>query len=207
MALEFDLSCVITDYLNACIKASSTPALSDPGGQTPAPFQFIIDDLEYGQYLGRPLLPSLWKLLLERDYERAAAARRAREPAPTGDGGRVDGGSGAVTAGGGENDVAPARRQRSLEEEPVANPCPVQCLRLLPGDNTRRICWNAALPLVGGTTFCKRWHVVRNCFSECPWRGSQVNPSAAIIDEVAAAMATACALLPETSGMGAGGST
>ena len=62
--LAFDVFCIINAYLNACIKASATEDLSNPGGEIPASFQFIIYDLEHGVYLDRPLSPSLWKLLL-----------------------------------------------------------------------------------------------------------------------------------------------
>ena len=61
-------------------------------------FQFIIDELEYGSYLGWPLPPSLWKLILVQDNERVVAARRARDPAPTGGEG-IAGGAGAAVLG------------------------------------------------------------------------------------------------------------
>ena len=63
-ALALDISCVTNAYLNACVKASATSALSDPEEKIPALFQFIINDLEHRCYLGQPLPPSLWQLLL-----------------------------------------------------------------------------------------------------------------------------------------------
>ena len=58
-ALAFDVSCIISAYLDIFINDYATPSPSHPGGRTPAPFQFIIDDLEHGHYLGLKLPPSL----------------------------------------------------------------------------------------------------------------------------------------------------
>ena len=79
----YDVSCIIGTYLNASMKASSTASMSDPGGRILVSFQYLRDKLSHGRYVGRPLSTSLQTLLLTRDSERAAAARRVQEPAPS----------------------------------------------------------------------------------------------------------------------------
>ena len=74
--------------------------------------------------------------------------------------------------------------------------------RLLPGENTQGICWNIALPIVGGGAFYKRRNMGWNCFLEFPRRGSHVSPLVAIINKMAAAMATTRVPQPATSGPG-----
>ena len=70
----------------------------------------------------------------------------------------------------------------------VANPRPIQRLRLLPGENTRGMCREVAFPTLGGVTFCKRWHLGHTCFRDCPRRASHTHPPVAIVDTVAALM-------------------
>ena len=41
----------------------------------------------------------------------------------------------------------------------MANPYPVQCICMLPGENTRGGLQNTVLPTIAGRTFCKRWHL------------------------------------------------
>ena len=81
-AFSYDVSCIIVTYLNACVKASATASVSDPGGRIPILFQYLRYKLSHGKYVGHPLPPSLQNLFATRDSERAAADRRAREPAP-----------------------------------------------------------------------------------------------------------------------------
>ena len=52
--------------------------------------------------------------------------------------------------------------------------------------------------------FCKLWHMGRNYFLECLWRGSYISLLAGVVNEVAAVMDTACNPLSSTIGMGAG---
>ena len=47
-----------------------------------------------------------------------------------------------------------------------------------------------ALPTLGGVDFCKRWHMGYTCFGDFPWAASHLHPAGAILDEVAATMAT-----------------
>ena len=75
--------CIIGNYLNACVKASSTASVSESGGKIPIYFQYKREKRSHGQYVFRPLPPSLQTLLLTHDSERAVTARRAWDPAPS----------------------------------------------------------------------------------------------------------------------------
>ena len=74
------------------------------------------------------------------------------------------------------------------------------CLMLR--ENTRRICRNISLPILGGSVFCKLLHMVFVCFVECPRKGSHVHPSVLVINEVDAGMETARAPAPAADGTG-----
>ena len=74
-AFAYDVSCIIGNYLNACMKASATVSLTDPGGRILVSFQYLINKLIHGRYVGIPLPPSLWTLLVTHDTKRAVAAR------------------------------------------------------------------------------------------------------------------------------------
>ena len=135
--------------------------------------------------MGRPLPPSLHNILATRDSDRAAAARRARKPAP----GptivrRVALG---VVLGGAGGSSAPPRQRRGGGDggDPCPNPHPIQRLRLLLGENTPGVC------ILGGAAFCKRWHLGFSCFSKCPWKGSHIHPSVVVVDKVVVAIAMA----------------
>ena len=52
------------------------------------------------------------------------------------------------------------------------------------------MCQNIALSILWGAAFCKGRHMGFACFTECPRKGSHVQPLAAVIDKVSAAMAT-----------------
>ena len=80
------------------------------------------------------------------------------------------------------------RRREDRSKEAIANPRPIQCLRLLPGENTRGVCREVALPTLGGFAFYKRWHLGYACFGDCPRAASHVHPPVAVVDEVIAAM-------------------
>ena len=75
-AFTYDVSCIIGDYLNACMKALATVSLSDPGRRILVSFQYLKDELRHIRYVGFPLTPSLGSLLLTRDTQRVVEARQ-----------------------------------------------------------------------------------------------------------------------------------
>ena len=85
-AFAYDVSYTIGTYLNACVKASVKASVKDlvsePGGKILSSFQYLRDKLRHGQYVVRPLPPSLQNPLATKEPERAAVARRTWEPAP-----------------------------------------------------------------------------------------------------------------------------
>ena len=99
-----------------------------------------------------------------------------------------DVGQGGGTGSGG----APPRQQKvGADDELCLNPCTIQRLRLLLGENTRGVCWNVVLTILGGAAFCKSWNLGFSCFSKGLQKGSHTQPLAAMVDKVSAAMAAA----------------
>ena len=83
--------------------------------------------------------------------------------------------------------MAPRRRRREERGgQVVSNPRPIQRLSLLPGENTRGICREVALPTLGGVAFCKMWNLGYGCFGDCPQAASHIHPPVSVVDEVAA---------------------
>ena len=182
----YDVLWVVGRYLNACIMASSAARQGDPGARTPCSFQFIIAKLDPGRYAGRQLPASLQGLLSVRARRQALAAPSTPSPAPQtryepADGNDSQGRRGAL--------VAPrGRRREDRSGESIANPRPIQSLCLLPGENTRGMYREVALPTLGGVTFCNRWHLGYAFFGDFPRAASHVHPPVAVVDEVAAEM-------------------
>ena len=63
-SFAYDLSRTEAAYYNACIRASTTILLGDPGRHTPVSFTMLLDELTWGRYRGQPLPVSLQTLLL-----------------------------------------------------------------------------------------------------------------------------------------------
>ena len=78
------------------------------------------------------------------------------------------------------------RRREERGRQTVSNPRPIQRLHLLPGENTRGICREVALPTLGGVAFCKRWHLGYGCFGDCPRAASHIQPPVLVVDKVVA---------------------
>ena len=57
-AFDYEVSCIIGNYLNACVKASATVLLLNPGGKIPVYFQYLQDDLAYCHSVGHPPPPT-----------------------------------------------------------------------------------------------------------------------------------------------------
>ena len=74
------------------------------------------------------------------------------------------------------------------EGTPLTNPARISVLTLRAGENTRDVLSNMALPTLGGSMWCKRWHHGGRCFSGCDRRGSHIPPTAAALATVAATL-------------------
>ena len=184
------------------MKVLATASVSDPKGRILTIFQYLREELSHGRYMGRPLPPSLHNILATQDSDRAAAARCARKRAlvPT-IVGRV---ALDVVLGSAGGSSAPPGQQREGEG---GNPCPnphlIQRLCLFPGENTRGVCRNVTLSILGGAAFCKHWHLGLSCFRDFPWKGSHIHPLVVVVvDKVSAAIA-----MNRSPAVGAVGST
>ena len=190
MRFAYDVSWIVLAYLNACILAA---AEGDPGVRTPVYFQYLIDELDNGRYTGRALPMSLQDLLTVHEGRRAMLAETDVQPPPTPwtiyVDGRAGGGGGGRGGGGGGVIVPRGRCWNDRNREVIPNPCPIQCLHILSGENMWGMCRDAALPTLGGVAFCKRWHMGYICFRDLPEAASHLHPMGAIMEKVAAMMA------------------
>ena len=162
----YDVSCIIGNYLNACVKVLATVSLTDPGGRILVSFKYLRDKLIHGWYVGCPLPSSFGTPLLTRNTKRAAAARRFQEPAPGPVNSGTNGGSSLGAGRGSGSGGTPKQRRIPADGAPNPNPRLIQNLCLLSGDNTRGMCCNIALPVLGGAAFCNQWHMGFTCFAE-----------------------------------------
>ena len=64
-------------------------------------------------------------------------------------------------------------------------------LALLHGENTQDVLRTFALPTLGGSTWCKRWHHGGRCFENCPRGGIHVAPPVSVCTLVADALTNA----------------
>ena len=80
-------------------------------------------------------------------------------------------------------------RGAARDGDPIANPAPNPRLRLLRGENTRDTLRSTPLPTINGCTFCKRWHLGMSCWTQCARAALHVQPTNAIVNTVAAALA------------------
>ena len=190
----YDVPWIILAYLNTCILTSTVVAEGDPGARTLVTFQYLIDELENGWYTGRALLKSLQDLLIVRvgklEALALAAALPLLAPRTLGGDGRAIGGGGGGGGGGGRVILPRGWRWNERNREVIPNPCPIQRLRILSGENTRGMLWDVALPTLGGVAFCKRWHMGYTCFGDFLRAASHLHSVGDIVDELEAAMAT-----------------
>ena len=136
----YDVSWIVSAYLNACILASMAAAEGGPGARIPVSFWYLINELNHGWYTWHVLLRSLQDLLTVRAGRRAALALAAALPPPpprsidvdsrAGGGGGVGGGSGGGVI------ILRGRLRNDRDGEVIPNPCPIQSLRILNGGNT-----------------------------------------------------------------------
>ena len=174
-SFAYDLSRTEAAYYNACIRASTTAPLGDPGRRTPVSFTMLLDELTWGRYRGQPLPASLQSPLhpantLTTNPNRANPSTPASAPSPPPPNPPAQG------------------RGSGRDGDTIANPRPIPCLRLLPGENTRDALRSTPLLTVNGCTFCKCWHLGMLCWSQCARVASHVPPPNTTINTVAAAL-------------------
>ena len=128
--------------------AAATAAVTegDPGAHTPVSFQYLIDELDQGWYIGSTLLRSLQDILTVRAGRSAVLAAAAAHPLPAPYTIDVGGRAGGRDAGGGRTIVPRGRRRNDCDREVIPNPCPIQRLHILSGENMRGMCQDVALP-------------------------------------------------------------
>ena len=78
----YDVSWILSTYLNACILASMALAEGGPGARTPVLFQYPIDEIHHCRYTGREIPRSLKDILTVCVGRRAALASAAALPPP-----------------------------------------------------------------------------------------------------------------------------
>ena len=118
----YNMSWIVLAYLNACILTLMSEAEGGPGERTPVLFQYLINELNHGQYTGRALSRSIRDILTVRSGRHAALASAAGLPLPApwticGDGQARGGG------GGGGGVIVPRERRRDdCNREVIPNP-------------------------------------------------------------------------------------
>ena len=132
-------------------------AEEDPGARTPVSFQYLINELDHGWYTGHTLPRSLQDILTIRAGRRAALAEAAAHPPPAPQiidvDGRAGGGGSSGGSRGGGVILTRGQRRNDRNMEVIPNPCPIQLLHILSGENTREVCRDVALPTLVGVAF------------------------------------------------------
>ena len=177
-SFAYDLSRAEAAYYNACIRASTTVLLDDPGRRTPVSFTRLLDELTWGRYRGQRLPVSLQTLLLPSTTPPTTLSQPHPIPPDTNG-----------TSPGSDLTTTPSLGHGSGQEgDPIANPRPIPCLRLLARENTQDISRRTSLPTMNRCTFCKRWHLGMSCWTQCARVASHRHPSNAIINTVTEAL-------------------
>ena len=204
-AFVADVYRVLEQYLNSCVVASTTAGVSAPGSGTPVSLASLLQEISWGPYHGVDRLPpALSTILHQRDTRRQddglatpgnhenrlrceEAIQAADRAAGVNGGGRNGGGSGSGGGGGGVRGGGGAGGCKRPGDDGTVhiNPHHRPNLALLPGGKTRDVLHTFALPTLGGSTWCKRWHHRGHCFENCPRRGSHITPPASVCTLVA----------------------
>ena len=137
----YDVSWIVSAYLNACILASTAAAEEEPEARIPVSFQYLIFELDHSRYTGRALPRSLQDLLTVPEGRHAghcAVLTSAAALSPLAPRtidveikarGESDGGG-----GGGGRVIAPKGQRRNYcDGEVIPNPRPIQRLCILTG--------------------------------------------------------------------------
>ena len=167
-------------YYNACIQASTTALMGDPGGLTPESFTMLLEELTWGQYHGQPFPVSLQSLLLPANVLTPTPVHASADIPPL------------VLSLAPSNQIplGPLTQCRGsvMDREPIANHRPIPHLRLLPGENTRYSLCSNHLSMVNGCTFYKHWRLGMLCWMQCARAASHVLPPNATVCTLAAAL-------------------
>ena len=129
----YNMSWIVSAYINACILESTTAVERSPGARILVSFQYLIDELDRGWYTGHALLRSLQDLFTVRAGRRAVLALAYALPPPVPQTIDVD-----VRAGGGSGGGVIAlrgQRRNDRNREVIPNPLAIQLLRILNGGN------------------------------------------------------------------------
>ena len=78
--------------------------------------------------------------------------------------------------------------RQGREGTPVTNYARISVLTLRAGESTRDVLRNVALPTLGGSVWCKRWHHGGHCLLGCDMRGSHIPPTATALSTVTVAL-------------------
>ena len=70
----------------------------------------------------------------------------------------------------------------------LTKPARISVLTLRVGEKTHNVLRNVALPTLGGSVWCKRWHHGGHCLSGCDSKGSHIPPTAAALAKVTATL-------------------
>ena len=81
-------------------------------------------------------------------------------------------------------------RGNGRDNESIANPRPLACLRMLLGENTNDILRNTLLPTISDCTFCGMCHLGMSCFTQCTWVAPYIHSPHVTIDTVVGALTT-----------------
>ena len=183
-AFVVDVSWVLGQYLNSCVVVSTAAGLSALGYLTPVSLALLLQEISWGPYHEvDQLTPSLRTILHQQDalrqysgiattgnhdarlrHEEAIQAAARAVGGGFGGSGGGDGRCGGEGGGGGGRGGSRGGGGRGGRDLPSAkgavhiNPHHRPNRDLIPGENTRDVLRTFALPTLGGSTWCKRWH-------------------------------------------------
>ena len=110
---------------------------------TPVSFQLLIDELRWGRYKGQQLPASLQLLLLPSAGLTSVGSTNPVNLVPESPGNEGSGGGSGPLG-------------YEQEGTSIRNPRPIQCLKLLTGENTRGALRIFTLPMINSCVFYKR---------------------------------------------------
>ena len=118
----------------------------------------------------------------------AVAAKVARASGVGGSGGGGSGGVRSCRLQCDKNADAGEGTRPSCKGTPLANSTCIPVLTLWAEENMQDVLRNVALPTLGISVWCKRWHRGGHCFTTCEQKGIHISPTAATLATVTAAL-------------------